>query len=342
MTETITPKAAGFTMPAEWAPHGATWMAWPFDDDMWHGELPAVRREYGALVRAVADREPVQLVVRDGEALGSAQAALAGLAGVTYHQRPLDDVWMRDNGPTFVTKGGEVAMVDWRFNAWGEKYDWALDDQIPPYVAKTLGLRRFVADVVMEGGSIETNGEGLCLTTAQCLLEPGRNPGRTRRDLEGILGDYLGFEQVIWLEEGLEGDHTDGHIDTITRFAGPRTIITSVAHDHSDRNHQTLAANLARLRQATWQGAPLKIVELPIPVSRRYLADGTRLPLTYANFYLCNGAVLVPLYDDPMDDRAMAILKDVFANREVVGLPSRYIITGGGSFHCLTQQQPRA
>jgi agmatine deiminase len=335
-----TPHQLGFRMPAEWTPHASTWLAWPHDDDQWIGMLEPVRREFAPFVEAIARSEPVDLIVADEESERDARTRL-GSGAIRFHRVPHQDLWLRDSGPIFVVRSGEVALVDWDFNGWGGKYPAALDDEIPTHVARILGeVRPFEPGLVMEGGSLEVNGEGVVLTTRQCLLAPTRNPGATEASLERALGDYLGLRRVFWLDHGLEGDHTDGHIDTLTRFTDDRTIVTSVSLDRDDPNHATLAANLDVLRGiVTHVGTQFRTVELPIP-SGRVTFEGERLPLTYANFYITNGAVLVPTYDLPEDRGALDILRPLFPGREVVGLPARALITGGGAFHCVTQQQP--
>jgi agmatine deiminase len=261
---------------------------------------------------------------------------------------------MRDNGPIFLTRDSAsgpaadsdsdalaAAYVNWRFNAWGAKYPYEQDNLVPERLAPTLGLPRFEPGIVMEGGSLDIDGQGLCLTTRQCLLTPTRNPDLTPSHIERYLSDYLGIKQVIWLNDGLEGDHTDGHVDTITRFVAPRTVVTSVTNDPGDSNFAPMRENLTILRDFTGSnGEPLRVIELPLPKAPIYLADGTRLPATYANFYFVNGAVLVPQYGDEHDSLALTVLREAIADREVIGLSSRHIIAGGGSFHCLTQQQP--
>ncbi len=349
------PHQLGLHMPAEWAPHAATWMSWPFDEEMWWGKLSEARREYADLVRMIARFEPVHLLLRDDEAAESAKAALKGVGNVLMHRVPLDDVWLRDNGaifvlprPGFVGQGGEpgTAMINWGFNAWGGKYDWEQDNQVPLAMAALLGQPRFDADLIMEGGSLDVNGAGLCLTTEQCLLTPTRNPGFSKAQLETYLRDYLGITQVVWLRQGLEGDHTDGHVDTISRFTGPTTVVTSVPVAGTSSNDPNIAAmreNLQILQQVRLpSGEPLTVLELPRPEEPLALADGQRLPATYANFYVLNDAVIVPQYGDAQDDKALQVLKKAFPDRQVIGLSSRHLITGGGSFHCLTQQQPKA
>jgi agmatine deiminase len=342
-------------MPAEWTPHAATWMAWPHDDEQWVGMLEPVRREFAAFVEAIAVREPVQLLLADDESEADARRRL-GHGEVRFHRVPHQDLWLRDSGPTFLVRrvgaglqpreqlpprDQEVFLVDWDFNGWGEKYPADLDNQIPMHVARILGgVPLHSPKVVMEGGSIEVDGRGTVLTTRQCLLSAQRNPGMAEAELEACLRDNLGVRQVIWLDEGLEGDHTDGHIDTITRFTDARTIVTATCDDRDDANHAVLAANLERLRSARdAEGRAYHVVELPIPRNPAHF-EGERLPLTYANFYVVNGAVLVPVYGDDHDALAIEILRPLFPGRELVPLTARALITGGGAFHCVTQQQP--
>lgn len=334
------PHELGFRMPAEWEPHAATWMSWPADNDLWFGHLDGVREEFAGLVRTIARFEPVELLVRDAESEEDARARLAG-ADVTYHRLPLDDVWLRDNGPIFVRRGDELAFVNWRFNSWGGKFSWEHDDQVPEYVARVLGAAHWDRPEVLEGGGLEVNGLGTGLTTRSCFLTDTRNPGLTEEGYGTLLHDTLGVSRLLWLDGGLENDHTDGHIDTITRFTDERTIVTSVEGNPADPNHAVMQNNLEALRQMTDQdGQPFRIVELPLPASRLEGAEG-RLPPTYANFYIGNGFVVVPIYGDPNDARALEVLRPLFPGREVIGLPSRKIIEGGGSFHCVTQQQPQ-
>lgn len=340
MTEPRSLARLGFAMPAEWAPHAATWMAWPHDDEQWIGMLEPVRREFTALVEEVATRETAHLLVADEESERDARRRLVG-GDVRFHRVPHQDLWLRDSGPTFVARAGEVALLDWEFNGWGDKYPADLDNQIPSHVARILGGVPLTSPgIVMEGGSIEVDGRGTVLTTRQCLLSPQRNPGLDEAAIESHLRAALGVAQVAWLDEGLEGDHTDGHIDTITRFADAGTIVTATCDDSADPNHAVLTANLERLRgMASADGRPYRVVELPIPARPAHF-EGDRLPLTYANFYIVNGAVLVPVYGDAHDELALGILRPLFPGRDVVPLQARALITGGGAFHCVTQQQP--
>lgn len=344
--EGLTPAGLGFAMPAEWEQHAATWTSWPFDNELWEGHLEGARNDMAGLVAVIARFEPVILNVRDGEAEADARtrltAAGANLAAVTFNRLPLDDIWFRDNGPLFIrNERGAVALTDWIFNAWGGKYaPWNQDDAAPRAVAAELGMQRFAVPLVMEGGALEINSEGVCLTTRSCLLSQHRNPDATELDLERALEENLGLMNIVWLEEGLEGDHTDGHIDTIVRFSDDRTIVCVTEEDESDPNHHTMKLNLERLELLRdHEGEPFRIVELPLPAKRLEL-NGVRLALTYANFYIGNGFVVVPLYDDVNDERALEILRPLFPGREVIGSPASGLITGGGAFHCVTQQQP--
>ena len=340
-----TPADQGFRMPAEWGPHAATWTSWPADDDLWEGHLDAVRAEFTALVATLAAFEPVWVNVTDAAAEGDARARLtaagADLANVRFHRVPLDDAWFRDNGPTFVVDGyGAVAATDWRFNAWGGKYAHERDDRAPEAVAATLGMRRFAFPYVLEGGAIEVNDEGVLLTTRSCLRTPTRNPDLDEVEYEALLRAGLGVRHVVWLDEGLEGDHTDGHVDTIVRFAGDRTIVCAVAEDPRDTNFEPMQRNLATLRALrTPDGDPYQVVELPLP-RERLEEGGHRLAPSYANWYVANGVVVVPVYGDPNDGRALETLRPLFPDRKVVGLRARALITGGGAWHCVTQQQP--
>ena len=345
--QTESPAAQGFAMPAEWTPHAATWTSWPFDDDLWEGYLEEVREEFAQLVATITRFEPVVLNVRDEEVEADARRRLEkmenGLQNITFHRVPLNDVWFRDNGPLFVKNAeGKVALTDWTFNAWGEKYSpWDDDNRAPQAVAKTLGMKRFALQEVMEGGALEVNALGVCLTTRSCLLSQHRNPDMSQEEIETLLRDALGIRHLIWLEAGLEGDHTDGHIDTIVRFTDDHTIICSVEEDEDDPNFETTQHNLSLLRSLRdGEGKPYKIIELPLPEKRLEL-NGVRLPLTYANFYIGNGFVVVPIYDDANDARALNILRPLFSGREVIGLKATSLITGGGAFHCVTQQQPK-
>ncbi|MGI8747732.1 MAG: agmatine deiminase family protein, partial [Deinococcus sp.] len=289
-----TPRELGFAMPPEWAAHATTWMSWPAGDELWFGGLAGVRAEYAGLVRTILDYEPVELLVRDEESERDARTRLGDQARLRYHHVPLDDVWLRDNGPVFVRReGGDLALTNWTFNAWGGKFESSHDTRVPEYVAGALGMGHWDLEAVLEGGAIEVNGDGVGLVTRSCLLTPTRNPGLGEPDYARLLRDYLGVEKLLWLDGGLENDHTDGHIDTITRFSDPRTVVTSVAADPRDANHAPMQANLERLREMTdREERPFRIVELPLPALRMDGPEG-RLPPSYANFYVGNGFVVV-------------------------------------------------
>jgi agmatine deiminase len=350
-----TPREMGYRMPAEWEPHEATWLAWPHNREDWPGKFGPIPWVFAEIVRLLAERERVHLLVEDVAAekrtTGILKRAGAELGKVDFHCWPTDRVWTRDSGPIFVKdKQGQVAITDWRFNAWAKYDDWHKDDKLPGRAAKALRMSSWepVVEVddrakrlVLEGGSIDTNGEGSLLTTEECLLSEvqQRNPEMSRERLEQAFSDYLGIDQVIWLGRGVAGDDTHGHVDDISRFVGPETLVTAVEPDTRDANHEPLKENLARLKQArTPKGKQFTIVELPLP--RPVVFRGQRLPASYANFYVANGLVLMPTFHDPNDRVALNILAEVFKGREVIGIHSVDLIWGLGALHCMTQQQP--
>jgi len=352
-----TPRELGYLMPAEWERHEATWLAWPHNPEDWPGKFQAIPWLYAEIVRLLTSQERVHLLVQSEKEQRRAASILkrahANLDNVTLHQWPTDRVWTRDSGPIFVRNTeGQVAITDWRFNAWAKYPDWHLDDQIPARVAELLHLPEWQPTVdlngeqrrlVLEGGSIDTNGQGVLLTTEECLLSEvqQRNPGVSREQLEGAFRDYLGIDQVIWLGRGIAGDDTHGHVDDITRFVGPSTVVTAVEPNENDPNHEPLAENLARLRAArTANGKQYTIVELPLP--RPVVFRNQRLPASYANFYIANGLVLVPTFHDPSDRIALGIMADLFPDREVIGIHAVDLVWGLGTLHCMTQQQPAA
>lgn len=343
-----TPAELGYRMPAEWSPHQATWLSWPHKRASWPGAFEHVEPVMVEAVAALAESEPVRINVLDGghEAHVRRLLEAAGVepARVLYHRFPTNDAWCRDHGAIFVTRPGEapLAALDCGFNAWGGKYPpWELDNEIPRQMAEVLGLPRFEAGLILEGGSIDVNGEGTVLTTEDCLLNPNRNPAMDRPAIEQALRELLGVEQVLWLGEGIVGDDTDGHVDDITRFVARATVVTAVEPDHNDPNHRPLQANLERLRAMRLRdGSALEIIELPMP--RPVFHEGERLPASYANFYIGNSVVLMPAFADPADDRAAGILADCFPGRRIVPLDCRKLVVGLGAFHCLTQQVPAA
>jgi agmatine deiminase len=355
--ETSSPSEAGpplsWQMPAEWEPHAATWLAWPHQAADWPGKLAPIPWVYTEIVRHLHRHEHVHLLVNDAAKERVARRCLtkAGvdLGQITFHQWRTDRVWTRDSGPTFLlgpdrTKG----LLDWRFNAWAKYDNWHNDDQVPARVAKLMRLpvwqpmchgRR----VVLEGGSIDVNGAGLLLTTEECLLSDiqCRNPGMSRADYEQVFADYLGIKKVLWLNRGIAGDDTHGHIDDLARFVGPRRIVTVIEPDPNEENHAPLQENLERLRGMTdLDGSKLEVITLPMP--RPVVFGGQRLPASYANFYIANGLVLVPTFNDVNDRQALGILSDLFPDREVVGIHCVDLVYGLGTLHCMTQQEPDA
>jgi agmatine deiminase len=349
MPDPRTPAELGFRMPAEWAPHRGTWLSWPHKEASWPGKFGPVPGIFAALVRTLADREEVHINVAGPAMEASVRSLLADegadLGQVFFHPYPTNDAWCRDHGPIFVTReaGGrrEQAVIDWDFNAWGGKYPpYDLDDVIPTLVGRELGLPVFAPGLVMEGGSIDVNGRGTLLTTEACLLNPNRNPTRSKAEIEQALRDNLGVTTILWLGDGIAGDDTDGHVDDLTRFVDERTVVTVVETDPADENYEPLQANLERLRGMRDQdGRPLDLVTLPMP--RALFHQGQRLPASYANFYLANGVVVVPTYDPPRDEEALATLRRCCPGREVVGIDCTDLVWGLGAFHCVTQQWPR-
>ena len=345
-------------MPAEWEPHEATWLAWPHNPDDWPGKFQAIPWVYAEIVRLLAAREPVHILVEDANAeqrvTGILERAGANHDRVSFHHWPTNRSWTRDSGPIFVRDAeGRVAITNWHFNAWAKYPDWQFDDQVSGRVAELLRLPEWhpsvelgdgsVRRLVLEGGSIDSNGQGILLTTEECLLSEvqQRNPGVSRERLEQAFKDFLGIEQVIWLGSGIAGDDTHGHIDDISRFVAPTTIVAAVEPNAGDPNHFPLAENLARLKAArTLDGKQLDLVELPMP--RPVVFRKQRLPASYANFYIAIGLVLVPTFHDPNDRVALNILAQVFPDREVIGIHSVDLVWGLGTLHCMTQQQPAA
>lgn len=343
------PAAAGFRMPAEWAPQEAVWLSWPLRPGAWPGCREAAQQAFAAFAAAISRYETVRLncvQTAQEQAREALQQAGARLDRVTFFDHPTDDAWCRDHGPVFVQQRstGEVAVTDWVFNAWGGKFPaWALDDAIPARVAAALGLRRFAIPMVAEGGGLEVNGEGVLLTTASVLLNPNRNPGLTRDAAETLLRGALGVESICWLASGLECDDTDGHIDTLARFVAPAVVVAVTCTDPGSPNRAALERNRADLSRFRLPGGTrLEVVPLPLPDPIR--PPGWRLevlPATYANFLILNGAVLVPTYRQPAHDReALRILGQCFPHREIIGIDCRDLVLEGGALHCLSQQQP--
>lgn len=337
------PAAEGFRMPAEWEPHTRTWMGWPCREEVWGDRMEAAATAYADVARAIAEFEPVTMVCNPADV---AEASLALGSGIEILSAPIDDSWLRDSGPTFLVDGkGALAAADWKFNAWGEKYKpYDQDAALAALVIEKVGARRFEAPFVLEGGAIHVDGEGTALVTEQCLLNPNRNTGMApdpdKPAVERGLMDYLGVGKVIWLGEGLEDDETDGHIDELACFARPGLVMITSPSDTDDPDYATVQDNVTRLKAATdARGRALEIVELPQPARRDY-PDGGRITLSYVNFYMPNGGIVMPAFDVADDRAAFRIMKETFPDRKIVQVPASDIAWGGGGIHCITQQQP--
>jgi agmatine deiminase len=367
---TQTPAELGYRMPAEWEPHVATWLSWPRREgisfpDSFDRVLPALRE----MVAALVESEPVCINVINGAHEAEARAVLDVLPQqecITYYEIPTNEPWCRDHGPIFLTRDehwsrlarepeGEgqskraarregapapLAIVDWDYNAWGNKYPpFHLDEVVPTRIAEILKVPVFYPRMILEGGSIEVNGAGALLTSESCLLNKNRNPNLSRDEIEERLRDYLGVREILWLGDGIEGDDTDGHIDDLARFVSETKVVTVGEENSDDANYKPLQENMSRLRAMKVGGRKIDIVTLPMP--KKMVREGLRLPASYANFYIANSSVLVPTFADPADELALSILRDCFPKRRVVGIDCRELIWGLGTFHCLTQQQPK-
>ena len=339
-----TPAALGYRMPAEWEPHTATWLSWPRREgisfpDSFDRVLPAFR----AMVDALVESEQVCINVCNGVYEAEARSVLRGLPmeRITFYRIATNEPWCRDHGPIFLTRDRDpkLAAIDWDYNAWGNKYPpFDLDEIVPTRVAEILKLPVFYPHMVLEGGSIEVNGAGALLTTESCLLNKNRNPNLSRDEIEQRLRDYLGVRNILWLGDGIAGDDTDGHIDDLTRFVSERTVVSVIEEDRGDENYELLQENLARLREMKIGQNNIEVVTLPMP--KKIVREGLRLPASYANFYIANTCVLVPTFADRNDQAALSILQKLFPGRRMIGIDCRELIWGLGTFHCLTQQQP--
>jgi len=338
-----TPCADGFCMPAEYAPHERCLIAWPPRTRLFWGEYYMLAQHtYAAVAQAIARFEPVLVVARPGE--GAEARSYCGSDGIEVVELPLDDSWIRDSGPIFVRRpDGETAVADFAFNSWGERYlPYDQDALIGERLADHFGVKRFATPMVLEGGSITVDGEGTLVTTESCLLHPTRNPGLTKDEIEQELKDFLGVEKVIWLVSGLgleEDPDTDGHVDGVAAFIGPSRVLLHMVRDPQHPDYANLQENRRRLETTDALGRPLEIVELDLrsaPVS----VGGREIVETYINFYQANGAVIVPTAGNADDLPALERLRDIFAGREVVGVPAPVIAYGGGGIHCITQQVP--
>jgi agmatine deiminase len=357
-----TPAALGYRMPAEWEPHAATWLAWPRREgisfpDSFDRVMPALR----AMVEALTESEQVCINVCNGAHEAEAREVLRGLPTerVSFYLVATNEPWCRDHGPIFLTRNerwsrlapepgrstrredasAPLAVVDWDYNAWGNKYPpFDLDEVVPTRVAEILDVPVFCPGMILEGGAIDVNGAGALLTSESCLLNKNRNPNLSREEIERRLRDYLGVHDILWLGDGIAGDDTDGHIDDLARFISERTVATVVEEDRNDENYEPLRENLARLQAMKIGDRAIDVITLPMP--RKIMREEQRLPASYANFYIANTCVLVPTFADPADEAAMSVLRECFPNRRVIGIDCRELIWGLGAFHCLSQQQP--
>lgn len=340
------PKKLGYSFPAEWEKHDATWLSWPHKEESWPGKIETIYEPYCQFIKIVATGEKVRININNEEtkafAISELEKVGADLSQIEFYFNPSNDAWCRDHGPAFLLNRGteKKAIVDWGYNAWGGKYPpYDLDDVIPTKIAEHFNLAVYHPDIVMEGGSVEFNGAGTILTTTACLLNENRNPHLNKEQIENYLKEFYGAEQVLWLGDGIVGDDTDGHIDDITRFVNEDTVLTVVESNPLDENYLLLQENLETLKSLRLlNGKPLNIVKLPMPSP--VIHEDTRLPASYANFYIANAAVIVPTFRDVNDEKALEIIRGVFPDRQVVGIDSTDIIWGLGSFHCLSQQEP--
>jgi len=346
--------ALGYRMPAEWEPHTATWLSWPRREgisfpDSFDCVMPALR----AMVEALIESEQVCINICNGAHQAQAREVLRGLPmeQISFHLVPTNEPWCRDHGPIFLTRDldaqpatgrirrDKLAVVDWDYNAWGNKYPpFDLDEVAPTRVAEILDVPVFYPGMILEGGAIDVNGAGALLTTESCLLNKNRNPSLSRDEIEQRLRDYLGVRDILWLGDGIAGDDTDGHIDDLARFVSEKTVVTAVEENRGDENCEPLQENLARLQAMKINDRAIEVITLPMP--KKIMREGLRMPATYANFYIANSCVLVPTFADPADEAALSILRESFPNRRVIGIDCRELIWGLGAFHCLTQQQP--
>ncbi|MBI4909947.1 MAG: agmatine deiminase family protein [Acidobacteria bacterium] len=344
MRQQGTPKSLGYRMPAEWAPHEATWLAWPHEKSDWPGKFAPVPWVYGEMVRYLSRVEKVRIIVADDKAELAARTVLdksgATMDHVEFFQFPTDRSWTRDFCPIFLTNGATTSMTHWRFNGWAKYANHERDARIPALLRPKLHMAYFKPmlgkrHIVLEGGSIDVNGSGLLMTTEECLLSPiqARNPGLTRQEIETVLCEWFGAHIVIWLKDGIAGDDTHGHIDDLARFVNETTVVVASEADRNEDNHGILRENWKLLKKT-----PLEVVKLPMP--RPVWFDGQRLPASYANFYIANGIVLAPVFNDPADRIALNTLARVMPQHEIIPIYCGDLVLGLGTIHCATQQQP--
>jgi agmatine deiminase len=343
----MTPKELGYYFPAEFAKHEATWLSWPHKEASWPGKIESIYPAYVQFIKKLTLGEKVRINVNDETmkafAIEHLQKENVDLSKVEFYFHPTNDAWCRDHGPAFLINPGaekKKVIVDWNYNAWGNKYPpFDLDDVIPTLIGKEMKIPVFYPGIIMEGGSVEFNGKGTILTSKACLLNPNRNPHLNQLQIEKYLCDYYGAEQILWIDEGIIGDDTDGHIDDTVRFVNEDTVMAVVEENKQDENYNLLQQNLKQLKKMRLtNGKQLNIIELPMPCEVIY--EEQRLPASYANFYISNHSVIVPLFQCKDDDKALSIIQDAFPDRKVTGIDSTDIIWGLGSFHCMSQQEP--
>lgn len=343
----MTPKEQGYRFPAEFEPHIATWLSWPHKEASWPGKIQTIFPYYTQFIKELTKGELVRINVADESmkafATGHLRDAGVDLDKVEFYLNPTNDAWCRDHGPAFLINPGAAVkkvIVDWGYNAWGNKYPpFDLDDVVPTLIGKHFNIPVYHPGIVMEGGSVEFNDKGTVMTSTACLLNENRNPHLNQQQIEEYLCNYYGMEQVLWVDEGIVGDDTDGHIDDTVRFVNEDTVITVIEEDKNDDNYALLQHNLKQLKEMRLlNGKQLNIVELPMPPELIY--EDMRLPCSYANFYIANKSVIVPAFRSDRDEKALRIIQDCFPGRSVVGIDSTDIIWGLGSFHCLSQQEP--
>jgi agmatine deiminase len=340
-----------FKLPAEWFPHEATWIGWPYNKTDWPGKFSPIPYVYAEIVKYISRGEIVRIFVQSKDHQLKAQKVLTdcdvSLTKIEFFIKKTDRGWLRDSGPMFVKDGKETVAVDFKFNAWAKYDDYKLDDKIPSFISQKLNLKRIVAkhngkQVVLEGGAIDTNGKGMLITTEECLLDKkiqARNPGYSKQDYFEVFKKYFDISNVIWLGKGIVGDDTHGHVDDLCRFVNENTVVLVTEENSSDENHTLLKENKERLHNISLpSGSKLNVVPLPMPQPQIFKCQ--RLPASYANFYVSNYAVLVPTFNDPNDRIALGILSELFTDRKVIGIHSVDLVWGLGTLHCLTKEQP--
>ena len=337
-------------MPAEWQSHSCTWLTWPHNPETWpNTDLHDIESVYLEMIQALVQGEKVSLLVKDQSSFERVLARLKdknipadGDEKVDIFILPTNDSWIRDYGPNFIIdSSATLAMNRWKFDSWGKKYEWKLDSLVAGKINENLMVMSFDPGIVLEGGSIDVNGQGLCLTTESCLLNQNRNGGLDRSTMETFLRDFLGVEKTLWLPGGMVGDDTDGHIDNLARFVNPATVLCSLSDDRQDPNYEFLQQNYAALQKWNREsGNSLDVIPLPMP--KPIWNEDERLPASYANFYIFNGGVLLPTFNDANDTKAFDILQKCFPSRKIVGISSELLVRGLGGIHCLTQQQPES